>query len=172
VIRVPLFLKPPADNRFGNVQQRVDEPVSLLDIAPTILDIAGISTDARLDGISFFETLQNKKRPEDRPILFEIWNHVIPNPAIGMVFAAADGNRYMFTFNASDDLDELYLLDREKKLRNLIYEKSKSAILQEAIEKMDEFLERDRRWFGYSNFFKLDYAEKLGKPSGDRQWFL
>lgn len=172
VIRVPLFLKPPAGHRFGNVQQRVDGPVSLLDIAPTILDIAGISTGARLDGISLFETLQNKKRPEDKPILFEIWSHVIPNPAIGMVFTAADGNRYMFTFNATDDLDELYLLDREKRLKNLIREKSKAAILQEVIEKLDEILEQDRRWIGYSNFFKLNYAEKLGKPGGDRQQFL
>lgn len=132
VVRVPLFLKPPADNSFGNVQQRVDEPISLLDIVPTILDVAGVSIDTRLDGVSFFETLQNKKRPKDKPILFEIWDHVVPNPAIGMVFAAAN------------NLDELYLLNRGKKLRNLIYEKSKSTLLQEAIEKMDEILERDR----------------------------
>ncbi len=172
VIRVPLYLKPSSSSEFGDVGHIVEEPVSLLDIAPTIFDITGISTEERLDGISLFETLQNTQRPDNKPILCEIWSHVIPNPAIGMVFTASDRKKYMFTFNASDDLDELYELHHQKTLKNLIKEENRAVIFEEAIRRMDDILEQDKRWFGYSNFFKLTYAEKLQQPFGDRQLFF
>lgn len=172
VIRVPLLLKPSARHALGAASQRVEEPVSLLDIAPTMLEIAGLETDVRLDGRSLIETLVGAPRPDDKPILFEIWSHVIPNPAIGMVFRASDGQRYMFTFNTSDEMDELYALNRERTLRNLIQDDAHAPILDEAIQRMDAILAEDRRWFGYSSFFKLTYAERLEKTNGDRQLFL
>lgn len=172
VIRVPLFLKPSAGSDLGATHKVVEESVSLLDLAPTMLEIAGVSTDARLDGVSLFDTLEGKARPEEKPILFEIWSHVVPNPSVGMVFCASDGNRYMYTFNVTDDLDELYRLDRTKTLTNLIHEPTVETIVQEARETLDALLERDTRWFGYSQFFKLTYAEKLRTPFGDRQIFL
>ena len=172
VIRVPLHLKPASNSSYGNIQRTVEAPVSLLDIAPTMFDITGISTDARLDGVSLFDALQDIPRPDDKPILFEIWSHVLPNPAIGMVFTANNGKNYMFTFNSVDDLDELYELNREKTLRNVIREKRMADVLQEAVSLMDTILERDARWVGYSNVFKLTYAENIGKPSGDRQFFF
>ena len=172
VIRVPLYLKPSATSDLANVRRTVDEPVSLLDIAPTVFELTGISTEERLDGINLFEILRGEPRPDDKPILFEIWSHVIPNPAIGMVFTASNNQTHMFTFNASDDVDELYELHHKKTLCNLINDQHYAAVVQKALERMDTILERDRRWFGYSNFFKLTYAERLGKPSGDRQIFF
>jgi hypothetical protein len=125
-----------------------------------------------LDGVSLFDALQDIPRPDDKPILFEIWSHLLPNPAIGMVFTANNGKNYMFTFNSVDDLDELYELNREKTLRNVIREKRMADVLQEAVSLMDTILERDARWVSYSNVFKLTYAENIGKPSGDRQFFF
>ena len=172
VIRVPLLLKPPVNTVSGQKQYLVEQPVSLLDLAPTMLEIAGVSTESRLDGVSLFQTLRGTPRPDDRPILFDIWSHVVPNPSIGMVFTASDGKNYMFTFNAVDDRDELYELQREKYLNNIMYEDKAAGIAQEAIVKMDAILERDPRWISYSSPFKLTYAEKLPKPFGDRQHFL
>jgi hypothetical protein len=172
VIRVPLIVKPSVVSAWNNVQSLVDEAVSLLDIAPTMLDIAGISTNDRMDGVSLFETLQHPRRQVNKPILCEIWSHVIPNPSVGMVFRASNGKNYMFSFNAVDEVDELYELAHEKTLKNIIHEESSANILQEALLKMDRILEDDPRWIGYSSFFKLTYAEKLATPFGDRQHFL
>ncbi len=172
VIRVPLLLKPPVNTVFGQKQYLVEQPVSLLDLAPTMLEIAGVFTESRLDGVSLFQTLRGTLRPDDKPILFDIWSHVVPNPSIGMVFTASDGKNYMFTFNAVDDRDELYELQREKYLNNIMYEDKATGIAQEAIVKMDAILECDPRWISYSSPFKLTYAEQLPKPSGDRQRFL
>ena len=45
-------------------------------------------------------------------------------------------------------------------------------ILQEALLKMDVALDADPRWNCYAGYFKLTYAERLGKSTGDRQKFL
>lgn len=172
VIRVPIWVKPPAAHRYGMQPRIVDTPVSLLDLAPTILESVGVSTHERLDGISLFDALESESRPHDKPILFEIWSHVIPNPSIGMVFQASDGVNYLFTFNAVDDMDELYRIENAKTLRNLYQNEAYASIVQEALRNMDAILERDPRWISYSGFFKLTYAERLGAPGGDRQKFL
>jgi len=172
VIRVPLAIKPPLKHPLGRTQMRVEAPVSLLDLAPTVLEIGGISSEDRQDGFSLLKILNGEERPDDKPILFDIWSHIIPNPSIGMVFTTAGGLRYMFTFNSVDDIDELYLLDSSRNITNRINDPECALILEEAIEKMKSILESDERWQGYADFFKLTYAENLGSPGSDRQHFF
>ena len=78
----------------------------------------------------------------------------------------------MFTFNACDEVDELSLVDNKKTLRNLYHDESAADILQEALLKMEAVLDADARWNCYSGYFKLTYAERLGKPTSDRQKFM
>jgi arylsulfatase A-like enzyme len=172
VIQVPVILKPPSAHPSGSASDNVDQPVSLLDLAPTILKIAGVRTEERLDGFSFLDSLKGQPRPADRPILFDIWAHVIPNPSIGMVFRSDGGARYMYTFNSVDDLDELYLLDGSAELSNVFADSAHETAASEAISRMYAILERDPRWRGYADYFKLTYAERLRRPLGDRQRFL
>lgn len=172
VIRVPLIIKPPADHPLAGTAKSLDTMVSLLDLAPTILSIAGVSTEERLDGCSLLDTAQGVARSQEKPILFDIWSHVIPNPAIGTVWQASDGMDYMYTFNSVDDIDELYRLGGPQELDNLIQEQGSAGIAAEAIKRMDRLLEADARWKGYSDYFKLDHAERLDRPSGDRQHFI
>ncbi|PID56212.1 hypothetical protein CSB45_12625 [candidate division KSB3 bacterium] len=171
-IRVPLYLKPPAQHEYGSLQREVTTPVSLLDLAPTIFQSVGITNPERLDGVSLFKAIDGQERPKDTPLLCEIWSHAVPNPAVGMIFRAADGCEYMFSFNACDDLDELYRVDNCKTLRNLYHDESTADIVQEALLRMEAALDADARWNCYSGYFKLTYADRLGKPIGDRQKFF
>jgi arylsulfatase A-like enzyme len=171
VIRVPLMVKPAEGSEWADVRKSVEQPVSLLDLAPTMLDIAGISTEARLDGVSLLEAARGEKRPEEQPIFFEVWSHVIPNPCIGTVFTAADGRDYMFSFNATDEVDELYALGDEGRLVNLWDDKESVTILDEAVARLHARLARDERWKSYRGFLELTYPEKLA-ASGDRQLFF
>jgi hypothetical protein len=171
-IRVPLLIKPPADHHLGQAAQKIDTLVSLLDLAPTILSIAGVKTEERMDGCSLLDLARGIPRPQDKPILFDIWSHVIPNPAIGTVWRAGDDSDYMYTFNSVDDIDELYRLGVAEELDNLIQASSCREIVSEALERMDHLLERDARWQGYSDYFKLCHAESLDRPCGDRQHFV
>jgi arylsulfatase A-like enzyme len=176
VIRVPFITKPAAswdgDGIFIGKGTSVDnQPVSLLDLAPSVLGLAGISHAERQDGTDLIETvLKDQPRP-DTPILCEIWSHVMPNPAVGMVFKASDDQIYMFTYNCSDPVDELYLIDCSKYPANLFSNLQYAEIVKDAVLKMDAVFATDTRWRSYLNFIRLEYAELLGVTGVDRQHF-
>ena len=65
-LRVPFLIKAPG-GRAGTV---VREPVTLADVAPTVLDLAGQPVPAGLDGISLRGALRSGKAPI-RPLYFE-----------------------------------------------------------------------------------------------------
>lgn len=170
VIRTPIFIKPPRNHDLGDIAQTAHTPVSLLDIAPTILNIVGVKINARLDGVTLFDTLKDIPRPNDKPILFEVWSHVIPNPCIGMIFTASNNKNYMFTFNASDEIDELYIFDNNLHRQNLW--DTHQTIRNEAIATLHAHLSQDQRWKSYKGFLELTYPDVLIEASGDRQLFF
>ncbi len=65
-LRVPLLIKAPGA-ATGTV---VREPVTLADVSPTVLELAGLPVPSGLDGISLRQALRNGKAPI-RPIYFE-----------------------------------------------------------------------------------------------------
>lgn len=180
-LRVPFYVKPPAAAGFLR-GRTVDAPVALLDIAPTVYEISGIETAERLDGVILLPLLQNGEteagtaspagRPQDKPILFEAGSHVVPNPCVGMYICPDGKNEYIFTYNLTDDHDELYHLNTPHEYVNVIREKEYQEVLANILVRFDEVLASDARWFGYSQCFQLEYARFLEAPSEDRQMFL
>jgi len=77
----------------------------------------------------------------------------------------------MFSFNAADEVDELYVLGDGRILENLWDDESYGAILDEAVARLHARLVRDERWKSYRGFLELTYPEKLA-ASGDRQLFF
>lgn len=65
-IRVPLLVKPPGRARA----RRIRDPVSLVDILPTVLDYAGLPRPEGLDGASLVGAVRTGRGPS-RPIYFE-----------------------------------------------------------------------------------------------------
>jgi arylsulfatase A-like enzyme len=65
-LRVPLLIKA----RGGKAGTVVREPVTLADVAPTLLDLSGLPVPTGLDGISLGTALRTGKAPL-RPIYFE-----------------------------------------------------------------------------------------------------
>jgi arylsulfatase A-like enzyme len=64
VLRVPLMIWGP-----GVRSGRVESPVSLLDLKPTILDAMGIEVDESLEGVSLWDSLQTGARQKHRELL-------------------------------------------------------------------------------------------------------
>ncbi|MBU0755804.1 MAG: sulfatase [Planctomycetes bacterium] len=73
VVQVPLILKLPGRNP---AQGRVDVPVSLLDIAPTLTSLAGLPSAPQWHGDSLLEIAQDSKAFLSRKVLSE---NVIPH---------------------------------------------------------------------------------------------
>ena len=68
-VRVPLIVRLPGGAGGG---RRVKGPVGLVDVAATLLDLAGLAADG-LDGVSLRSTLQGGPVPPGRPVYSETW---------------------------------------------------------------------------------------------------
>jgi arylsulfatase A-like enzyme len=149
----------------------VSTPASLLDLSPTILEIVGVESEQRRDGLSLFELARLKRRPEEYPILFEGGNHVVPNICVGVHYAdAGEGREHLFVYNVMDDLDQLYRLDgAAAENRNLLPERG--DLLEEAVRALHEVLRRDPRWVVYNESLRLEKPELLPPAEADAQIF-
>jgi arylsulfatase A-like enzyme len=71
LVHVPLILRLPGGQHAGRV---VEQPVALIDVAPTVLDIAGIEIPEAFQGTSLLKAIETNNgaaRLAERPIYFE-----------------------------------------------------------------------------------------------------
>lgn len=122
--RVPLLLRLPG----ARCPRRVSEPVSLLDLAPTLLDIVGLSPDGLagdLDGVSLTGLLASHGASRAEPVLGEYLAEGVTAPAVMIrrgrhKFVACEG-----------DSDQLYDLAQDPaELRNLANPEHRALVEQ------------------------------------------
>jgi len=166
VLRVPLMIKPPA--WWGIRPRSEDEVVSHLDLAPTLLAVGGIAPEERLDGRSLLPLLRGEAGLGDRALLFECGWHVGVNFACAVQKRFPGGEHYLYTYNCSSPVQELYDLNSED-ATNLAGEPAKAKIKTELVRKLSAILEADPRWQCYRNSFHLDHYFDLPRQPGDLQ---
>lgn len=168
VARVPLAVKLPDGERAGTT---VDEPVCLLDLAPTILEAAGVRPWARLDGVSLRPLLRGESWPHsDRVFLLEAGWHIGPNPAVAVQWRREPGRHFFYGYNLTSDHDELYDLS-DPHYRNLAglpeWEETRVAM----VRRLADFLRAAPRWRCYWHTLRIDRAADLPPEEGDQQMF-
>jgi hypothetical protein len=169
VVRVPLVFKLPA-KMAGRRQAVVESPVSLLDLSQTIFDIAGIKPEAKFDGMSLLPALQSGQGTEERTLLFFGGWHVGVNFDCGIQHRASDGRRYLYSYNCTSEVDELFDLDYEDAI-NLIHDPKYAQVRKELIHRLGAALQSDPRWAGYWAEFRVARFHDLPKTVGDMQLF-
>jgi arylsulfatase A-like enzyme len=166
IVRVPMVFKlPSATPRQHGM---IESPVSLLDLSQTILDVAGIRAIAKFDGVSLLPALASGHGDEDRTLLFFGGWHVGVNFDCGIQHRAADGHRYLYSYNCTSPVDELYDLDSEDAV-NLIHSPALADVRQEMIRALGAALESDPRWVGYWAEFRIARFASLPIEQGDMQ---
>ncbi|MER2491788.1 sulfatase family protein [Catenovulum sediminis] len=116
-IRVPMVMQLPSLIEGG---QTIENVVANIDIAPTILEAAGIQKPAHMDGQSFLPLAQKKKiKWRDYFLYVYYWEKNFPQSPT--VFALR-GNKFKYiTYYGLWDTDELYDLENDpKEQHNLI----------------------------------------------------
>jgi arylsulfatase A-like enzyme len=165
VLRVPLAVKMPKS--AGVKPAKVAEPVSHLDIAPTVLSIAGVHAEERFDGRPL-QPLLNGGSDSEREWLFECGWHVSANFACGMQRRLPSGEHYLYSYNISSPVDELYDLRQEDPV-NLSSSPGHQSIRKEMIARQAIFLEKDPRWLSWWSSYRIDHYHTIGRPQGDMQ---
>ena len=166
VLRVPLMVKLPASAKAR--PRRVEAPVCHLDVAPTLLEVAGVMPESRLDGRSLMPLLEGAAGG-DRDFVFECGTHVGVNFACGMQSWSSNGRHDLYAYNASSDVDELYDL-RDPDGANLAGHPEHQAARKRMIERLGAVLEHDARWQAFWSSYRLDHYFNLPRSSsGDMQ---
>ena len=135
-----------------------------------LLDIAGIRPEAKFDGISLLPALQSGQGSEERNLLFFGGWHVGVNFDCGIQRRAADGRRFLYSYNCTSRVDELFDLDSEDAL-NLIASPEHAKVRKELIQSLGAALQADPRWAGYWAEFRIARFSDLPRTEGDMQLF-
>ncbi len=166
VLRVPLVIKPPA--AMGVKPHVAPAPVSLMDIGPTILAATGLEPDAKFDGRSLVPYLKQSAEPKDRDLLFFGGWHVGVNFPCGIQQWNPDGSHYLYSYNCSSPVDELYDLNAVE-AENLAQKPEHASLRKQMIERLGNALHEDPRWTGYWAEFRVAKYFDLPKSEGDMQ---
>lgn len=133
---VPVMVRMPAGMRTAAGSQ-VEDPLSLVDFAPTFRELAGLPADDRLAGQSFVPQLQGQQAPDWRDTLYFQSNG---NETYGIQRTVVTEN-WMLVFN-SFDYDELYHLKTDPgQMRNLADRPEHEAVKRELYRRLWTFAE-------------------------------
>lgn len=133
-IRVPLYLRYPLRRPAPATQHQL---VATIDLAPTILDAAGITTPAPIDGRSLFDAIDGV--PNWRTdILLQHWGDIALAPSQAV---RSTRWKYIHTDGGGAVDMELYdLLADPWELHNLAYDPAYAATLASQQTRLDELL--------------------------------
>lgn len=158
-LRMPFMVRFPKVVKAGSVNRDI---ISNIDFAPTFLDVAGINTEAAMQGKSFAPILAGERPADWQDAMyyhyyeFPYWHHVQPHYGIRT-------SRYTlahFYYN----IDQWELYDREKdpeQLVNLIDDKAYQEVVMELKVKLKDLMK------SYQNDKPLtDFREITDKDFG------
>ena len=136
-IRVPLLFMCPARFRGGS---KISQMVANIDIAPTIMELAGIEPPDYFDGKSFVSLLMGKQTSWRNELLYEYyWERNYPHtPTTHAILT----DRYKFIrYHGIWDLDELYNMQSDPdETRNLINSPAHEDVVKDLRERLFEQL--------------------------------
>ena len=159
--RVPFVIKPPVGYGAGN--RTVADPVSLLDIAATVCDVAGVEPLERMDGISLLPCLKGEALPKERELVFQSGWQITGNPACGMMRRLPDGSGHLYVYNAASATDELYDLN-DPDPRNQAHQPEHREVRVEMVRRMAGRIREDSRFGCYGAGFQMQHYADLGVP--------
>lgn len=168
IVRVPMVFKLPASTPREHAV--VETPASLLDLSQTLLDAAGIEPEAKFDGMSLLPAIASGQGEEKRTLLFFGGWHVGVNFDCGIQRRASDGRRYLYSYNCTSTVDEMFDLDSNDAV-NRIGDPELAGVRREMIRELGAALSSDPRWVGYWSEFRLAHYDDLPREQGDMQLF-
>ena len=136
-MRVPLLVLDPSQIKAGT---QVEEVIQNIDIAPTILELAGVNKPLIMDGSSFAPLLYGQQTVWRDTIFYEyFWERAFPQTP---TTHAVRNNRYKFIrYHGIWDLNELYDLQEDpEEMNNLIRSEMHSDIARDLNQQLFEWL--------------------------------
>ena len=140
-IRIPLLIKFPKSIKPGSM---ADQLVLSIDLAPTLLELAGVSTDGSLQGMSLVPIIKNTVSEWRNSFLIEYYTDSVMERIVKMGYKAVRTKRYKYIhYLELEDADELYdLYEDPYELRNIINDPEAETVLVNMKKLLNELLEK------------------------------
>lgn len=137
-MRIPLLVYAPEFLKPGT---KVPELVQNIDIAPTILGLAGIETPKHMDGKSFLPLLKGEKVEWRDSVFYEyFWERTFPHTPT--MFGIRTNKFKYVTYHGVWDIDELYDIENDPEEKsNLINKAEYQNLIKEFNKKVYDWLE-------------------------------
>jgi arylsulfatase A-like enzyme len=127
--RVPFMIKAPGLTTAGS---NTNQPVSLLDIYPTLAELAGFDVPEHCDGVSILPLIKNLKAKSNHSVLtsFEFNRSSALHRKKPVVGHALRGERYRYIYYAPLSLEELYDHDNDpNEYNNIAYKRTSKKVI-------------------------------------------
>lgn len=149
VYHIPFIVRWPKVAKEGG---ECSQFISNMDLAPTILEIAGVRSPGQMDGRGFVPVLKNPDLPWRQELFAEFHGHRFFISQRMVRF-----KQYKYIFNACD-IDELYDLERDpRELDNQIDDPALSGVVEEMRQRLIQEMKRtkDGMLHHVKNLFQL-----------------
>jgi N-acetylglucosamine-6-sulfatase len=129
-IRIPLLVRYPSRIKAGSVSSDI---VLMLDLAPTVLSLAGLAPPATMEGRSLLPIFAGDAREWRKSFLIEYYTDTVFPRVLNMGYSAVRTDRYKYIeYRELKGMNELYDLQTDPyEERNLIASQSAASILGE-----------------------------------------
>lgn len=136
---IPLIIRYPAKIAAGSIP---DALASNVDVAPTLLELAGARVPADLDGHSLLPVLEGTATGVRDDVLIEYYTDEVFPRLQNMGYKAIRTDRYKYIrYEELDGMDELYDLSTDPyELDNLLPERVPSGVLEEMTTRLEAAL--------------------------------
>ena len=125
-LRIPMVVFYPGHIQAGDA---LPELITNLDFAPTILEYAGVSIPAQMQGASFKPLFESADADWRDAIFYEYWKELVH--AIPTMTAVRTDRYKLITFPEIEDLDELYDLKEDPhEMHNLVLDPAYAELYQ------------------------------------------
>lgn len=138
-IRMPLLVRYPKAIKAGTVR---DEFALNIDLAPTLLELAGVAVPGTMQGRSLVPLLQGKRPAWRNSFLIEYYSDKVFPRVLQMGYKAVRNGRWKYIhYLELDEMDELYDLKTDPyEMKNLIHQPCAAKTLAEMKQEMERLL--------------------------------
>ena len=136
---MPLLIRYPRAIKAGTVR---DEFALNIDLAPTLLELAGVSGPTRMEGRSLVPLLKGAKTEWRKSFLIEYYSDKVFPRIRQMGYKAVRNERWKYIhYFELEGMDELYDLKADAyEMRNIIHQPGAAKILDEMKQEMERLL--------------------------------
>ena len=140
-IRIPMLIWYPEKIKGGTAPEHM---VQSIDVAPTLLELAGAGSRKHIEGKSLVSLLNGNASDWRKSILIEYYSDTVFPRMLNMGYKAVRTERYKYIrYEDLTGMDELYDLKEDPfELHNIITEPGVAPILIDMKKELDRLLER------------------------------